>query len=67
VASIPKNAPAIRQIDIRSLDYALSGPEPPYPVYQFSGYRVKWEYPGHNPFGPTPLGVQNNIGPNANS
>lgn len=48
--NIPKNAPARRTIDLRSLQYGVAGPEQPYPVYAFSGYRTKWEYPGHNPF-----------------
>ena len=47
---IPGNRPFKRVIDIRSLAFGLSGPERPYPVYQFSGYRVKIERPGHNPF-----------------
>lgn len=47
---IPGNKPATRAIDMRSLDYGASGPEQPYPVYQFSGYRTKWEYPDHDPF-----------------
>lgn len=65
--NIPANAPARRQIDLRSLNYGVAGPEQPYPVYQFSGYRVRWEWPRHNPFGPTPLGAQDNLGPNGNS
>jgi hypothetical protein len=48
--AIPTNAPAKRTIDMRSLDYGAAGPEVPYPVYQFSGYRNRWEWPGHNPF-----------------
>jgi hypothetical protein len=48
--SIPAAKPSRRTIDLRSLAYGLSGPEQPYPVYQFSGYRVKIEYPNHNPF-----------------
>lgn len=50
MANIPKAAPRKRRIDARSLSYALAGPEQPYPVYQFSGRRVKIERPGHNPF-----------------
>lgn len=50
--NVPKAAPQKRVVDLRSLQYGLSGPEQPYPVYQFSGYRVRWEYPKHNPFGP---------------
>jgi len=48
--NIPTAKPQKRTIDLRSLQYGVSGPEQPYPVYQFSGNRVKWEYPGHNPF-----------------
>ena len=48
--NIPTTSPAKRTIDLRSLNYGLAGPETPYPVYQFSGYRVRWEWPGHNPF-----------------
>lgn len=48
--NIPAAAPSRRVMDMRSLAYGASGPEGPYPVYQFSGYRTKWEYPGHNPF-----------------
>lgn len=52
--NIPAAKPTKRVVDLRSLQYGLSGPEQPYPVYQFSGYRVKWEYPGHNPFAHVP-------------
>jgi len=48
--NIPTAAPARKTIDLRSLSYGVSGPEQPYPVYQFSGWRNKIEYPGHNPF-----------------
>ena len=65
--NIPAAPPTRRTIDLRSLQYGLSGPEQPYPVFQFSGYQNRWEYPGHNPFGPTPLGAQDNLGPNGNS
>lgn len=61
--NIPKNPPAKRMIDMRSLDYGASGPEQPYPVYQFSGYRTRWEWPAHNPFGPVALGPQDNHPP----
>jgi hypothetical protein len=47
--NIPKNAPAKRTIDMRSLVYGAAGAEEPYPVYKFSK-GAKWEYPGHNPF-----------------
>jgi hypothetical protein len=48
--NIPKAPPSRRSIDGRSLAYGASGQEPWYPVYQFSGYRIRWEQPGHNPF-----------------
>lgn len=48
--NIPANPPSRRTIDQRSLVYGAAGPEPPYPVYQFSGYKTRWEWPGHNPF-----------------
>jgi hypothetical protein len=48
--SIPTAKPSKRIIDIRSLTYALAGPEQPYPVYQFSRGRARIEYPKHNPF-----------------
>lgn len=48
--NIPAARPQRRVVDLRSLQYGLSGPEQPYPVYQFSGYRIRWEYPKHNPF-----------------
>ncbi len=51
--NIPAAKPTKKIVDLRSLSYALSGPEQPYPVYQFSGARRRYEYPGHNPFGGT--------------
>lgn len=48
--NIPKAAPQRKTIDLRSLSFGVSGPERPYPVYQFSGGRDRLEYPGHNPF-----------------
>jgi hypothetical protein len=48
--NIPLAKPQRRIIDDRSLVYGLSGKEQPYPVYQFSHGRARWEYPGHNPF-----------------
>jgi hypothetical protein len=48
--NIPKAPPRRRNVDLRSLSYGAAGPEQPYPVYQFSGYRTRYEYPGHNPF-----------------
>ena len=62
MANIPSNPPAKRVIDLRSLTYGASGPEMPYPVYQFSGARTRWEWPGHNPFA-GPLGPQDNMPP----
>ena len=54
--NIPTASPQRRTIDMRSLQYGLAGPEQPYPVYQFSGYRIRYEWPGHNPFsGITPV------------
>lgn len=50
MASIPKAKPTKRIIDARTLSHALAGPEPPYPVYQFSYGRWKVEHRGHNPF-----------------
>lgn len=50
--NIPANGPSKRVVDMRSLAYGLSGPTQPYPVYQFSGYRTKWERDRHNPFAP---------------
>jgi len=50
LARIPQAKPTKRTIDIRSLSYGLSGPENPYPVYQFAGGRARWEFPKHNPF-----------------
>lgn len=49
-APIPTAKPSRRTIDLRSLSFGLSGPIQPYPVYQFSGYRIKIEYDRHNPF-----------------
>lgn len=48
--NIPTAPPMKRLIDERSLSYGLGGPEAPYPVYQFSGYRTRLEYPKHNSF-----------------
>jgi len=50
LTNIPIAKPSKRTIDLRSMSYGLSGPEQPYPVYQFSHGRSRWEYPGHNPF-----------------
>jgi len=61
MASIPTAAPRRRTIDLRSLDYGVSGPEQPYPVYQFSGYRIRWEWPDHNPF--VDETTNDNVGP----
>lgn len=51
--NIPTARPMKRVVDIRSLSYGLSGAEQPYPVYQFSGNRVRWEYPA-GPKAPAP-------------
>lgn len=48
--NVPQAAPSKRTVDMRSLSYGAAGQEPWYPVYQFSGYRTRWEQPGHNPF-----------------
>lgn len=48
--NIPAYGPSKRIVDMRSLSYGLSGQIQPYPVYQFSGYRTKWEADRHNPF-----------------
>ena len=50
--NIPTAKPSRRTIDLRSLSYGLSGPEQPYPVYQFAGGNARFEFPGHNPFRP---------------
>lgn len=39
-----------RKFNMRSLTYAVSGPEPSYPVYVFSNRKRKLEKPKHNPF-----------------
>ena len=41
--------PLTRKISVRSISFALSGPEQPYPVYPFSR-RQFFEKPNHNPF-----------------
>jgi len=48
--NIPAAKPSTRRVDLRSLSFGASGPELPYPVYQFSGYRTRYEWPQHNPF-----------------
>lgn len=50
--NIPAAGPTKRIVDIRSLSFGISGQIQPYPVYQFSGYRTKWERDRHNPFAP---------------
>lgn len=50
MARIPNARPTTRKINLRALIYAVSGPEEPYPVYQFSAGRRKIERPQHNPF-----------------
>jgi Chitobiase/beta-hexosaminidase C-terminal domain len=52
--NVPAYGPSKRIVDIRSLSYGLSGQIQPYPVFQFSGYRTKWERDRHNPFASVP-------------
>jgi hypothetical protein len=52
--NVPAYGPSKRVVDIRSLSYGLSGQIQPYPVFQFSGYRTKWERDRHNPFASIP-------------
>ncbi len=52
--NIPAYGPSKRIVDMRSLAYGVSGQIPPYPAYQFSGYRTKWERDRHNPFASVP-------------
>ncbi len=52
--NIPAAGPSKRIVDMRSLSYGLSGQIQPYPTYQFSGYRIKWERDRHNPFDKIP-------------
>ncbi len=52
--NVPAARPSKRVVDMRSLTYGLSGQIQPYPVYQFSGYRTKWERDRHNPFASIP-------------
>jgi hypothetical protein len=52
--NVPAYGPSKRLTDIRSLSFGLSGQIQPYPVYQFSGYRTKWERDRHNPFSSVP-------------
>lgn len=49
MARIPTARPVVRRISARGISLALSGPEPSYPVYQFSDVN-KYERPRHNPF-----------------
>jgi len=41
--------PLTRKISARAIVFALSGPEQPYPHYQFSGKQF-FAKPNHNPF-----------------
>jgi hypothetical protein len=41
--------PTTKKISVKSASFHVSGPEAPYPVYQFSR-RSFVERPGHNPF-----------------
>ena len=58
--NIPTAKPTKKVIDDRSLSHALSGPESPYPVYQFSFGRWKIERRGHNPFSVTNILLNEN-------
>jgi len=49
MATIPTKPPVTRQINGRSLVFALAGKEKDYAVYRFSG-TLKYERPKHNPF-----------------
>lgn len=42
--------PKVRTTNLRALAFAAAGPEQPYPVYQFSQRRQRFELPQHNPF-----------------
>lgn len=42
--------PTVRKTNLRALVFAAVGPEQPYPVYQFSNNRQRYELPQHNPF-----------------
>lgn len=53
-ARIPDRKPVVKRVPLRALVYAVAGPEPAYPVYQFSRRRQKLERPGHNPFATNP-------------
>lgn len=46
---VPGRKPLTRKISARSIVFALSGPEQPYPHYQFSGKQF-FAKPNHNPF-----------------
>lgn len=50
MATIPSAPPKTKQINGRSLVFALAGKEREYPVYRFSGRTYKYEKPKHNPF-----------------
>lgn len=41
--------PRIRKVSVKSVSFAISGVEQPYPVYQFSR-KTFIERKGHNPF-----------------
>jgi hypothetical protein len=53
MARIPDQKVRVKRINVKALVYAVAGPEPAYPVYQFSRRRTKVERPGHNPFSTT--------------
>ncbi len=48
-ARVNRRRPVTRNLSMRSLSYAISGKERPYPVYTFSR-RQFLERPNHNPF-----------------
>lgn len=47
---IPKTKPTVRTTNLRALVFAAAGPPKPYPVYQFSQRKERFELPQHNPF-----------------
>ncbi len=42
--------PTTRRVSWKVLNYAVAGPEKPYPVYQFANGKTRVERPKHNPF-----------------
>lgn len=53
-ARIPNRKVQVKRINVKALVFAVAGPEPAYPVYQFSRRRQRLERPGHNPFATNP-------------